>query len=125
MPRFVVLEHDGPKGTHWDFMLETGAVLATWSLPQPPDAASPQTAEALPDHRPAYLEYEGPISGGRGSISGGRGSVSRWDRGTYCVERQSATELAVALSGEKLRGRALLEQPPDAPGQWRFSFVAD
>ena len=118
MPRFVVLQHDGPKGTHWDFMLERGAVLATWSLAQPPDSAPPQTAEALPDHRPAFLEYEGPISGGRGS-------VSRWDRGTYRVERQSATELAVALSGEKLTGRALLEQPPDAPGQWRFSFAAD
>ena len=118
MPRFVVLEHDAPKGTHWDFMLETGTVLATWSLPQPPDAASPQTVEALPDHRPAFLEYEGPISGGRGS-------VSRWDRGTYRIERQSETELVVALSGDKLTGRAVLERSLEASGQWRFSFAAD
>ncbi|NUQ64853.1 MAG: hypothetical protein HUU20_20510 [Pirellulales bacterium] len=73
MPRFVVLEHDSPRGLHWDFMLESGDALATWALPEPPDAAAELAAESLPDHRPAYLDYEGPIASNRGT-------VRRWDR---------------------------------------------
>ena len=118
MPRFVVLEHDRPGGLHWDFMLETGSVLATWALAQAPDSADSVPAERLADHRTAYLEYEGPISGGRGS-------VTQWDRGTYEVQRQSDTELAVTVSGEKLIGRAALARLPNEAGQWRFSFVAE
>jgi len=118
MPRFVVLEHDSPAGLHWDFMLEMGPALATWSLPRPPDSAQPMTARALPDHRMAFLEYEGPISGDRGS-------VGRWDRGTYQVEHQSDTKLVVLLRGEKLAGRAALERTPDTPQTWRYSFTRE
>ena len=66
MPRFVVLRHDGPQGLHWDFMLEMGQGLATWALNREPDAAGPIPAEALPEHRLAYLDYEGSLSGDRG-----------------------------------------------------------
>jgi DNA ligase D-like protein (predicted 3'-phosphoesterase) len=115
MSRFVVLRHDSPRGVHWDFLLQTGEVLATWALAQPPDSAETMLAEALPDHRLAYLDYEGPISGGRGS-------VTRWDQGTYRVERQSEIELVVTLQGEKLTGRATLVRLSDPPQHWRFSF---
>ena len=84
-------------------MLEMGDVLKTWSLPQPPLKGVEMDAEALPDHRLAYLDYEGPISGDRGS-------VTRWDRGTYEVECQSESELIVRLSGEKLMGKRSLRQ---------------
>ena len=97
MSRFVVLEHTDSAGMHWDFMLEAGPVLKTWALKQPPDSSQPVVAEALPDHRPAYLDYEGPISGDRGS-------VTRWDRGTYRMVKQSEGELTVELAGEKLKG---------------------
>ena len=30
MPRFVVLYHEHPPRSHWDLMLENGAVLRTW-----------------------------------------------------------------------------------------------
>ena len=56
MPRFVVLEHDSPRGRHWDFMLETGAVLATWSLPEPPNSGGVIMCEELGDHRLKYLD---------------------------------------------------------------------
>lgn len=118
MSRFVVLQHEspGPGGLHWDFMLETGPTLATWALPEPPDSTAAMTVEALPDHRLAYLDYEGPISAARGS-------VTCWDRGTYRLERQTDTELAVILAGEKLTGRATLTQLAGEPNRWRFSFV--
>jgi hypothetical protein len=38
MSRFAILRHDSPRGLHWDLLLETGDTLATWALPQVPEA---------------------------------------------------------------------------------------
>ena len=118
MPRFVVLRHDSPQGLHFDLMLETGEALRTWALPEPPGPGVEMIGDALPDHRPAYLDYEGPVSGGRGW-------VTRFDRGTYRIERQGESELIVELAGEQLAGRATLCRLPEEPSRWRFSFTAD
>ena len=67
MPRFVILEHDYPQ-QHWDLMLEAGPVLRTWRLAEPPDVGRPVAATASFDHRPVYLDYEGPVSGNRGTV---------------------------------------------------------
>ena len=116
MPRYVILQHETTGGRHFDFMLEMGSVLKTWSLAQSPATGVEIDAEVLGDHRLAYLDYEGPISGDRGS-------VTRWDRGTFEVEYQSETELAVRLSGEKLIGRVSLRRSPVAENSRRFCFV--
>lgn len=72
MPRYVVLRHETPadsnRPVHWDLMLEAGAVLWTWALPEIPRPDSEAVAERLADHRIVYLEYEGPISRGRGEV---------------------------------------------------------
>ena len=117
MPRFAVLRHDSPRGTHWDFLLEMGSALRTWALPQAPEPGAELICEVLPDHRLAYLDYEGPVSGQRGS-------VARWDRGTYEVRRQSDLELVLQVSGEKLSGQVVLSQLADESGRWRFSLAA-
>ena len=117
MPRYVVLEHAGHGARHWDLMLETGPALATWALERPPDAGSPVSAKALPDHRIGYLDYEGPISGGRGS-------VTRWDAGQFRLESRSGTELTASLAGGKLVGRITLTRSPDA-GRWWFVFAPE
>jgi len=116
MPRFVILRHDSPRGEHFDFMLEAGDSLKTWALPHPPEAGVEIDCEALADHRLAYLEYEGPISGERGA-------VTRWDRGTFSLERQSSEEWAVTLAGERLAGQATLLRSADDPKKWRFSLA--
>ena len=68
MPRFVLLEHDHPE-QHWDFMLEHEGVLKTWRLARMPACAGESIpALALGDHRLAYLDYEGPVSGARGQV---------------------------------------------------------
>jgi len=67
--RYVVLRHDGIPDPHFDLMFETapGSRLATWRCDRwPIDRETPVTK--LDDHRPAYLEYEGPVSGDRGSV---------------------------------------------------------
>jgi hypothetical protein len=111
MPRFVVLEHDHPE-RHWDLMLEAGAVLRTWRLAAPPAAGESVHATPSFDHRLLYLDYEGPISGGRGR-------VSRWDHGTFLWETDEADRLVVRLSGGRLRGVLHLERG-DAGWQGRF-----
>ena len=94
-------------------MLESEGHLRTWALPQAPDLGKPITAEALDDHRLAYLDYEGPISKDRGS-------VARWDRGTYQVQREDGDQLVVVLRGDRLCGRATLTRLPGDDQRWTF-----
>ena len=96
-------------------MLECDGALKTWALAQAPAARSEQSAEALADHRLHYLDYEGPVSGDRGA-------VSRWDRGDYTVQQQTADQWRVLLAGRVLRGPLLLTRLPSGSGQWRFQF---
>jgi hypothetical protein len=115
MPRFVVLSHDSPRGLHWDFMLEAGPVLKTWALRDEPCRDAVNVAEALADHRLAYLDYEGPISANRGS-------VLRWDRGSYSIESQTENEWVILAAGERLQGQVRLTRLPDPPGRWQFAW---
>jgi hypothetical protein len=117
MPQFVILHHEHPRGAHFDLMLEVGDVLRTWALPQPPQAGVEMECEALGNHRRAYLDYQGPVSGGRGT-------VTRWDQGTYTVIRQTDKEWVVDLAGEKINGRMTLQSLAGAANRWVFSLVA-
>jgi hypothetical protein len=51
----------------------------------------------LPDHRTIYLDYEGPISGGRGE-------VSRWDAGHFTLLSGMPDGLTVEFDGDRLHG---------------------
>ena len=106
--RFVILHHQVENGEHWDFMLEAGGVLRTWQLFREPTGidAVPLPARRIGDHRKAYLEYEGPLKGGRGQ-------VTRVDQGVYDVESESPGRLVIQLSGRRLRGRVVLQRHGD------------
>jgi surface antigen len=110
MPRYVILEHDHPH-LHWDFMIEAGGVLRTWRLAEPPAPGRAVAAEPLPDHRLVYLDYEGPVSGGRGC-------VKRWDAGS-CEWREDGGGVIVRLSGGRVTGTARLA--PDG-GKWTLTL---
>lgn len=97
MPRFVILEHDWPN-LHWDFLLEAGSVLRAWRLIAEPGPGRSVPAEPNADHRPLYLDYEGPVSGGRGR-------VRRWDAGTFDWLADTAERVEVELRGDRLAGR--------------------
>ena len=119
MPRFVVLFHecplDRPRPSHWDFMLEAGSALRTWALSRAPDELTEQIADELPDHRTAYLDYEGPVSGDRGQ-------VTRWDAGEFHWQVAEPEKVVVELEGKRLRGIATLARDADDPQRWRFSW---
>ena len=115
MPRFVVLRHDHPRGVHWDFMLETGKVLTTWALESPPEPGERIVARPLPDHRPAFLHYEGPIAGDRGS-------VTRWDEGTCELVERSEDQWLVVLWGKRLAAKAAIRRIRGEPVRWEFAF---
>lgn len=105
MPRFVILEHDWPA-RHWDFLLEAGEVLRAWRLLSEPATGKELPAEPNVDHRRLYLDYEGPVSGGRGT-------VTRWDTGVFEWMEDTPERVAVDLQGTKLAGRAELRQTPE------------
>src|SRR5688572_30170905 len=98
MAGFVILEHDHPV-LHWDLMLEAEGILQTWRLAQPPAPGTSIEATALGDHRIAYLDYEGPVSGNRGN-------VKRWDGGEFEDAAESMPDSRVLLfRGKHVVGR--------------------
>jgi hypothetical protein len=55
-------------------------VLKTWRVPQWP-LADVQQGEAFPDHRLAYLDFEGQLTGNRGTVRRvGTGKYETLDR---------------------------------------------
>ena len=115
--RFVILHHVVAGGEHWDLMLEHGGVLLTWQLAREPiDAASlPIPAKRIADHRSAYLEYEG-------SISGGRGQVVRVDHGMVNFERLTERCCSIELLDARLNGRFRLVQEG---GEWSLRTAGE
>lgn len=109
MPRFVVLRHETPpgyrEGSHWDLMLEHNGVLRTWALDHWPVENGNTRATDLPDHRLAYLAYEGPVSNSRGE-------VTRVDQGTFDWQNDAESEITVVLKSEQ--ATYLLELRPIA-----------
>jgi DNA polymerase Ligase (LigD) len=102
--RFAILTHDHPF-FHWDLLLEAGEVAWTWRLLDEPRPDRTLRAQRIGDHRLLYLDYEGPVSEGRGQ-------VARWDTGTYRIEDQTPGQLTVCLSGNRGELRLSLPSAP-------------
>ena len=132
MPRFVLLLHDCPddlpRPTHCDLMLEAGAVLQTWALPELPNgwqaladdagrltfsASNSVAVERLGDHRLVYLDYEGPVSGDRGR-------VRRLDAGKYSEQEESHTYM---LNGQFVRGEITLRRISSDEARWQLTVT--
>lgn len=122
VPRFVILRHELPaedaRGSHWDFMLQWGESLRTWAFEELPGEATAANCRALADHRLAYLDYEGPVSGNRGT-------VARFDRGEFELRSETAERLRMELHGEKLKGRLTLVRNLNEPAAWTAHWQSE
>ena len=114
MPRFALLEHDFPA-LHWDFFLEADDFLRSWRLLHLPKSHQSISAEPIANHRLLYLDYEGPVSGGRGQ-------VRRVDAGTYEWLQDTATLLQVRLQGSMLKGFVTLRSNEIG---WQWFYVPE
>ncbi len=113
MPRFVLLAHDWPH-PHLDLLLERGGVLKAWRLPAGFTPTEPAAAEAIGDHRLAYLDYEGPVSGDRGR-------VVRRDAGEVEWLTTDPDRMRVRVGGAVLSG--VFELVHIEGERWRFGPV--
>jgi hypothetical protein len=107
------LEHDHPY-LHWDLFLESGGILRGWRLASPPAPGVEVAAEATFDHRLAYLDYEGPVSGNRGH-------VTRWDGGIFTWVESVTGRIVARFDGGRLQGMLVLEQVREAT--WRATLL--
>ena len=96
---------------------QAGEVLRTWALEAEPFSSPQIAAQQLPDHRLAYLDYEGPVSGDRGT-------VTRWDAGEYRLEHDAQDEIKLVLRGGRLSGLLTLARHSRESHSWRVSFFA-
>ncbi|MBA3313841.1 MAG: hypothetical protein M3552_11160 [Planctomycetota bacterium] len=112
MPRFAILTHDHPF-PHWDFLLEDGDACRTWRLLSEPSTTCTIPAERIADHRLTYLDYEGPVSGGRGQ-------VSRLDGGNFIWLHDAEDCIEVELHGSRFQVFSTLERHLD--GDWTATF---
>jgi hypothetical protein len=101
--RFVILAHTVNSATHYDLMLEVEGLelLRTYQLAQWPLAVGESCAcTQIGDHRRAYLEYEGEISGGRGVVR--RVASGNWF-GDLVLEFADLPAVQLSLSAETVQ----------------------
>ncbi|MBI1374847.1 MAG: hypothetical protein GC159_19185 [Phycisphaera sp.] len=119
----VLLHHAWGDDSHYDWMIEDPAesageaTLRTWRVDRPASdwaAAGELTLRALPNHRRAYLTYEGPLSGDRGV-------VTRVDAGVAVVESEDDTGLTLRVTMAGFEGLVTLRREAGGPA-WRASF---
>ena len=128
--RWVLLRHEMPDGSwHYDWMLEwdgasdAARALVAFRVSVRPDerVGAGFEAERIGEHRRAYLEFEGVVSGGRGRVV----RVARGDLVGLFVSA-ALIDVAMLIDGAIARWRGVplgRESAGGGPAWWRFEPV--
>ena len=115
---FVTHLHRARGAEHYDLMIEAGEALATWQVSGNPADLAPSAsvpARKLPDHRKAYLTYEGPVSRDRGN-------VMKVDEGSCDVSCAEADSWQVTFHGRRVKGHFEIRRIED--DNWTLARLA-
>lgn len=129
----VQLRHDLPDGDwHVDWMIATDAdgegPLVAFRVPDALDrlpAGREILIERIGPHRPHYLDYEGPLSGGRGYVTRLAHGEVTWSRepdGSLLARMLWRADREEDVAPHALTARLTLSEKPD---RWRLVLTGE
>ncbi|CAN5146329.1 hypothetical protein BH09PAT2_BH09PAT2_03050 [soil metagenome] len=102
---FVIQKHKATQ-LHFDFRLEIGDTMPSWSIPKGPtrDPKQRRLAMVTSDHDMEYRDFEGVIVSGYGA-----GTVMIWDEGTFNPEIEIEKGVRKLIM-DKIEGAEVLKE---------------
>lgn len=121
MSQTVILIHTLPnEPSHFDWLIDQPEInsehrLLSFRCQYRPDtpSSSTQLVKHLPDHRSAYLNYEGPVSNNRGS-------VHRIAVGSIIELVKSAHSISILIQWDSNRNHYMLSKSAPNSNLWQL-----